>query len=93
MVNHDLKNPPNYTKRFKLDNQPWRTKLETHKAGGSTRKITDDDWVSVGAGGLGQTFHYEGPQIPNGLSCHTIQMWRDLIQGVTSPYMTIPTVK
>lgn len=95
MVNHDIQNKTDYTrkKRQKVDKtQPWRLKLESHCNRGPTKKLQDDDPVSMVAGGLGTTYHYEGPGIPSSFACHTIRLFKENIEPIVTPFMTIPTI-
>lgn len=72
---------------------PLLTKLETHKIGGPTVALHDDDPVSMCSGGVGTTFHYEGINVPGSLGGHSLSNFpRGNIRGVPLRDRTVPTV-
>ena len=72
---------------------PLLTKLVTHKIGGPTVALHDDDPVSMCSGGVGTTFHYEGINVPGSLNGHSLSNFpRGNIRGVPLRDRTVPTV-
>ena len=96
MVNDDIKNyKANKRVKRETDQDPWHTKLETHRIGGSNTSLAKKDPVSMLSGGLGLATHlYEGYGIPDNIQGHSIRNFpQDKIHGITTLNHAVPTTQ